>query len=460
MALTKLLKSFASRQDGGVAILFGLSLIGLGLAAGIALDYARTFSIESDLRSDLDAAVLGAASKMNDPAAIQAAALAVFDENWRARHGVSSVSLTVTKTDDTKLTGTATAEVPTTLMKLGGFNSISLQAISEVEVAGGDVEVSMVLDTTASMAGAKLDALKTAAKALIETAYEAPDADQHVKIGIVPFGQYVNVGMDNRNASWMSVAADSSTPRQSCGMESPVTGESNCRMETVNTTQDGQPYSYDHQVCDYTYGTPVYVCNDYNDVVAWYGCAGSRDNPLDTLDEQYGTPVPGIMNTTCGSPVLPLTNNTTALNAQIDALVASGDTYIPAGLMWGWSALSGAAPFAEATAYGARVDGKPVLKVMVLMTDGFNTLSPDYPTHGGSDRTLSNGLTAELCTNIKAKDIKIYTVAFEVTDNAVKDILEACASSPSNFYDATDSDQLATVFKTIAQDFTPLRLSR
>ena len=460
MSLSKSLRAFAGRQDGGVAIIFGLSILVLGLAAGLAMDYARAYSIESALRSDLDAAVLGAASRMSEPNEIQAAALTFFDQNWKAKHSVSDVTVSVTRTDNNRLTGTASAIVPTTLMKLGGFDSITLSAISEVEVAGGNVELALVLDTTASMDGAKLESLKDAAKSLVEAVYEAPSADEHVKIGIVPFGQYVNVGMPNRNQSWMSVAPDSSTSAQYCRNESSVTSTTNCRSETFTGYNDGVPYTYQSEVCDYTYGPPVYTCTDYTDTQTWYGCAGSRNNPLDTDDDQYSTKVPGIMNVSCGAPVTPLTNDTDVLDTQIDSLIAAGNTYIPAGLMWGWTLLSSAVPFDEAVAYGQIVDGKKVKKVMVLMTDGFNTLSPDYPEHTGSDTAVSNGLTAELCTNVKAKEIDIYTVAFEVTDNGVKDILEACASSPSKFYDARDPDELAAVFRNIAKDFSPLRLAR
>ena len=453
-------RPFVRRQDGGVAIVTGLSIVILCLSVGLALDFARAYGVEAELQSDLDKAVLGAASHMATPSEIQSAAQAFFDENWKAKHAVTGVTIAVAKTEDNLLRGTAIATVPTTLMRLGGFNEITLNAISEVEVAGGNVELALVLDTTGSMAGAKLDSLKEAAKTLIDTAYQAPDASEHVKIGIVPFGQYVNVGIGNRNEPWMNVDPDSSMPRQWCRDEQPVTGTSNCRMETFNGVQDGVPYSYQSEVCDHTYGPSAYVCTDYTETNTWNGCAGSRNSPLDTKDEQYSTPVPGVMNAWCGAEVTPLTNDKDVLDGNIDALIAAGDTYMPAGLMWGWALLSKDAPYTEGAGYGEKVDGKPVKKFMVLMTDGFNTLSPTYPAHDGSDTVNSNALTSELCINVKAKGVTIYTVAFEVSDNAIKNILEACASSSSNFFEANDSDELAAAFRNIAKDFAPLRLAR
>ncbi len=98
--------------------------------------------------------------------------------------------------------------------------------------------------------------------------------------------------------------------------------------------------------------------------------------------------------------------------------------------MWGWRALSKHEPFDQGVGYGEIVDGMKVRKVLVLMTDGMNTKSPIYPSqdpinpsHDGSDAALANTLTAELCTNIKAKGIAIYSVAFEVPDDSIKDIL-------------------------------------
>ena len=73
---------------------------------------------------------------------------------------------------------------------------------------------------------------------------------------------------------------------------------------------------------------------------------------------------------------------------------------------------------------------------------------------------LANQRSEELCTNIKAKGIKIYTVAFEVADLGIKDILRDCASAPSNFFDADDSSELQTAFENIGANLSPLRIAR
>jgi Mg-chelatase subunit ChlD len=196
--------------------------------------------------------------------------------------------------------------------------------------------------------------------------------------------------------------------------------------------------------------------------VRWYGCAASRDYPLDVTDGQWDTRVPGAMNVSCGAPGMELTNDDAALRQRIDDITTFGNTYIPAGLFWGWTVLSPQEPFATAKGYGEKVDGATVEKVMVLMTDGANTRSPNYITknHAGSDVALANARTAELCTNIKAAGIKIYTVAFDVDEEDVKDMLRACASSDRQFYDAEDATELETAFANIGANLSPLRIAR
>jgi hypothetical protein len=94
------------------------------------------------------------------------------------------------------------------------------------------------------------------------------------------------------------------------------------------------------------------------------------------------------------------------------------------------------------------------------MTDGDNTRAPDYPTHNSTSKVLANDLTRELCSNIKAEKITVYTVAFEVTDTTIKDILRDCATNPSLYFDAKNSKTLTAAFASIAASLRNISLSR
>ena len=457
---------FGADQKGAVAVIFSLSLLALLTVAGLALDHARSVSTQSALQADLDATLLHVGKKKQSAPDgefnAQEVAKSYLRNLQRTKHADEGrLSLTVSEVAPGRFKAKASLAVPTTFSKLVGVSKFSVSVSSEIASGDQPIEVALVLDNTFSMSGSRLDSLKTAAKSLIDTAFAVERAEQNVKVSLVPFAQYVNVGLANRNQSWMSVPADSTTTEpQVCYQNTPVIGQSNCRTETGTATNDGVPYTYTYQTCDYQYGPPEQVCYTPTTTLMWSGCAGSRDYPLETLDDNYDTEVPGVMNAACPSEITPLTNDAAALAGKVDAMVATGDTYIPSGLIWGWRTLSKEAPLEEAEGYGALVQGQPVRKFMVLMSDGKNTLSPVYPAHTGNDPALSDQLSLEICNNIKAKGIEIYTVAFEIPDATAKDVLESCASSPSKFFDAQDGAELNESFRKIAQDFNPLRLTQ
>lgn len=67
---------------------------------------------------------------------------------------------------------------------------------------------------------------------------------------------------------------------------------------------------------------------------------------------------------------------------------------------------------------------------------------------------------SQVCSNAKAADITIYTVAFNVSDSATLDLLTACASQPPYAYTAETADELVAAFKQIASSLSHLRLAK
>lgn len=453
-----------SDERGGVAILFGFSLLVLLMCAGVAVDFARGHSTKTALQQDLDATLLFVGKQKileGESYDAQSAAQAYIDNLRREKHAQGSIAVSVAEPEPNTLQATAVASVPTRLMNVFGFATMDIEVQSHASVGQQPVEIALVLDNTLSMAGAKIDALKTAATDLVDTVFDGPNADQNVKISVVPFSEYVNVGMGNRNVSWMSVPPDTTTTQNICSTyQQPTLVDGSCHDVSGTYLVDGIPTPYTTQQCDYTYGPPTTQCNDVTTQTKWYGCAGSRAYPLNTLDQDYSTPVPGVMNVSCPTEVTPLTNQADTVKAAISAMSTTGNTYIPSGLMWGLASLSKDAPYDQGQDV---INGQQVRKIMVLMTDGFNTLSPTVPhdgSHFGSDTAQANTYTQELCSNIKAKKVTIYTVAFDVADANIKSILQTCASSPGNYFDASDASELQNAFEKIAANFSPLRLTQ
>ena len=230
-------------------------------------------------------------------------------------------------------------------------------------------------------------------------------------------------------------------------------------MVTYSYMVDGRSMTASYEQCDIVYGDPVYQCSTWTNSYTWRGCVGSRAYPLNMKDENYSTRIPGILNADCPSRIQPLTSSRSDLRNAIDAMVAVGETYLPSGLVWGWRSLTPSQPYAESGGDRSDGNGDRIRKILILMTDGENTKSPNYPDHNGSDAALANSLTAEACNNVKAAGVSVFTIAFAITSDPIKDLMRGCASAGGNFYDAADPGQLDAAMQAISQQLAGLRLT-
>jgi Mg-chelatase subunit ChlD len=356
-----------------------------------------------------------------------------------------------------RLTGT----LDTSLLGVVGLKTMDVGAFSQVASGGGGAEIALVLDNTGSMATeGRMVALKAAAKSLVDTVMGSKGANGYLKIGIVPFSDYVNVGLSNRNASWMNVPADWTDPAKTvCETSYPNATASNCHAAQGVQNIDGVVTPYTYQVCDWVYGNPVTTCSTQAYQHRWHGCVGSRNSPLDLGVGNSQATYPGIMDPSCTMPVTPLTDNQATLDTALDAMQPEGETYIAAGVLWGWNLLDPDAPYTEAKSY-SQMNASHGSKVMVIMTDGENTRSPVYPYHYGSNSVQADSITSKLCDGAKQAGITVYTVGFKVQAQSSKDLLLSCASDPSKAFDAADNAALQASFDSIAKQFAMLHLSR
>jgi hypothetical protein len=182
-------------------------------------------------------------------------------------------------------------------------------------------------------------------------------------------------------------------------------------------------------------------------------------------------------NQSCTTPaVTPLSSDRVQLLAEIDKLVASGNTNISEGAAWAWRVLSPTAPFMEGRPYSDRSNKK----IMIVMTDGDNMFAT-RPTHnasvyaaygyGAQDRLSStyssaafnsglNSKTLSVCGNAKDEGITVYTVAFgtDISTTGLQ-LLEDCATSERHAYIASDEAALVNTFQNIAREISRLRVA-
>ena len=457
MRTTKLnFSRFARARAGSIAPLFAMSFFLVIGAVGLSIDSARGYGAKSHLQNAVDAATLATARRLAVEPLVDVTGVftTFFNLSKSTGDDVRIGNVAVRKTTNT-IEADVDAQLPTLFMQLFGTSSMTVAASAIAEFGIGDVELVLALDNTASMAGTKIATLKTAAKRLVSSLSSNAQSPDKLRIGVVPFAKYVNVGIGNRNASWLDVPADWSETVRNCGDTYPNATYTNCRTINSTCTTDGIPGPCSWQQCDVNYGPPVYQCTSTVVNHTWNGCVRARVSPLDVTDGSYSTRVPGQMDETCSQPITPLTTDQSSVRNDIDRMAPIGDTYIPEGLMWGWRALSPLAPFGESRSGG----NANVSRYLVLMTDGVNSVSPTPTGHDGTDTATANANTQQACSAIKGDNITIFTVAFEVNDNAIKDILRACASSGGFFYDAADSSQLITAFDAIGQQLVNLKIT-
>jgi len=191
-----------------------------------------------------------------------------------------------------------------------------------------------------------------------------------------------------------------------------------------------------------------------------------------------GRPSGGDPNAACTTtPITAMTSDRRTIEDAIRAMNASGTTNIPNGIGWGVRVLSPQAPFTDGAEFGDR----DTLKAMVILTDGDNVmrggngaLMSRYEAYGyardgrlglttSSSNQLSDALdgrTAAACQYAREQGIRVYTITFQVNSSSTRELMEACASHPSLYFDSPSSSALREAFNLIAGDLSNLRLSR
>lgn len=450
-------------------MMFGVLIIPMLAGAGIGIDMMRASEMRSELAEAADSGLLAAVrakqlQKSLTDAKAQEIARRYFDAN-----GSDSSDVVITDfafTEDTLLEVyrlSISGSIKTTLMGAVGRDTVPINIVSEAQITPPrDLEVALVLDNTYSMVGKKLDDLKDAADDLVESLMLS--GSENVKIGLVPFSQYVNVGLGNRDEAWIDVPDDYTTVKKNvCSKTYPNKKKSNCKTitTTCSKTRDGvtTTWTCKKTKCDVDKGDPVVACKDKTKKFKWQGCVGSRDEPYNVEDALYSTfPVPGLLNISCAQEIAPLTSSKSAIKSKIQAMAVQGDqTYIPGGLTWGYRVLSNAAPYSEGVTY-AEMNDQNSVKALVLMTDGVNTRSANFPYHNKKSGSDANDTLEELCDEIKGSGIRVFSIAFEISDSKVRDLIEGCASAPGDYFNATDGVALAQAFEAIGLSLTELAL--
>ncbi len=402
---TRTLRNFHTNQSGMIAPLFGLMLLVILVATGLSVDTARGTRISSLASSALDAAALAGAKalRMSDPTDAELTALVLEYFNTNFQHNSGNVSVegitVVPNREDHSVELVANLRVPTTIMAITGREHMDVRVNAAAVFDVRDVEVSMMLDVSGSMAGTKIQDLKAAARDLIEILLPT-DTPHSNKVAIAPFSTAVNAG---------SLAA------------------------SISRGTDSRGRSYPGR---YT------------------SCVTERPGAQAFTDASPVTHKLNRRSASCpAAEIQPLTNDLDALDDAISALSADGMTAGHLGVAWASYLLSpNWASVLPGDSEPVAYDNPDFRKVAILMTDGmFNNF---YESANGNSVTQARAL----CDSMKANGITVYTVGFQVPPEVVP-TLEYCATTPEHFYSAEDGAALRQTFKQIAKRLNGLRLT-
>lgn len=430
-------------QSGAVIILWALATIPVVIGVGAAVDLSRAYMAKSRLAFALDAAGLAAGSAGETELEMQVIAEQFFEANYPSDlPGTPSTPVLSVDGGVIKVSGTVTLEA--TLLQLVGQEDFTVAASAEVLRKG--LEVALILDNTGSMKGGKLNSLRQASQLLVDILFEVPELQSNLSVGIVPYSATVNLG-----------------------------------ASALGIVSDVLPDEYD----------PI-------EEEKWRGCVLARTYPADVRDDPSGAgqlwfkyfwesapdndwPVadttPSVCNDStgpnvaCPTPITPLTNDKSVLDSAVSAMEAwcRGGTFSNVGMAWGWRVLSPEAPYTQGLAYNT----PGYDKVAILMTDGVNGyFRQDYSayerlaegnlgtTSKSAAKTELNNRLTEVCTNMKAEGIIIYTITFSLNNEDTKTIYRNCATDPSKYFDSGNGPALEQAFRDIAEELINLRVSK
>ncbi len=419
-------------QRGNTALIFGLAIVPLLALGGGAVDFAQRERVHGEMQSASDTAALAAArivqdglmKRESDWSALQAEAVSTATKFITAAltdltGDAPSIDIQVTQT---AVTITTHYDMKTAFLGVIGLNTLPASTFAEVDMPDPIlVEITLVLDYSLSMnQNSKYTRMTTAARDFI--AKVAANRADRTKIGIIPFSEFVYADVAD---------TDVRAPDTSGGhpWDGGSTWDGSSSWSGGSSTSTGTATAKCLLNRDYPYSvtneTPV-------------GATASKWEQADPTSSRCKAYEDG------GLKARDLTDDFTGLSNALSGMHPVGWTNISLATEMGYHMLSPNEPFETARDFSDPY----VRKILVLLTDGVQTIEAMGPT-GEVSIDGANHTTAELCENVKADDISLYTIAYDVDDTSVYDLLSACASGPGAYFEVHDSSGIGAVFDAI-----------
>ncbi len=502
------LKKFATNQSGAAAMVLAIASLPLVMAAGAAVDYGNSVAVHARLQAATDAAALAAGREPTRPQAeLERIAYDYFKSNYNARPDSEQPSMTLSIDADGHLKVTGEVKVRNYLIAVAGYDKTTVTVSSQVAKDATGLEVALVFDNTGSMGNQnRLSTLKIAARDFVNILFGPRATADTLKIAVVPFSQFVNVGPAKATEDWIDKAGLNAYSKASFTSTSwhnwQAWQEISNRSWTGCVESRAGALSVDDTPPDTGNGATLFPpafapdepgtntssaefeLGDGNSY--WYKNSYLADSSNSSLDQRQRHPgkYQGASLTTTSrgpdrgcniQPILALNNVKQPVLDTLANMTASGYTHVAEGVGWGLRVLSPGAPYTEGVSYS----DEKITKAMVLLTDGENTFDTEanhntstYTAYGylaqarlGSSNyytaiAAQNTMLQQACDNVKAKEIVVYSFAYNVPSATQRNLIKNCATSPEKYCDPPTNEALVASFQQIADELRKLHLSK
>lgn len=455
------MRAFVHDDEGSMTIFACFLLMMMLLVGGIGVDLMHGEMERTRLQNTIDRAVLAAADldQQMSPEAV------VTDYFEKSGLGDYLQGVTVDEGLNYRtVTARARTNSKTQFMRLMGVPELNIPAVGTASERIANVEISLVLDISGSMASnSKIENLRDAASVFVDTVIR-PETEDLVSLSLVPYSEHVNAG----EKIFDELRTIHRHNFSHC-LEIPDSEFSSAAFDLTRTYDQMQHFQWNYDGRN----------NDRSDTV----CPSNED---------YET-------------ITPLSQNASSLKTQIGRFQPRAGTSIFLGMKWATALLDPSfRPVINNLITQNDIDtafsGRPVayddietLKTIILMTDGKNDRSnriadwaydsssdyvhwsnynfnwylsryvnsrdrryyyvSDYYTAWQGDYLLDN-----ICDAAKDKGIVIWAIGFEVDDHGAEQ-MKNCASTPSHFF-RVEGVEITEAFKAIARTINQLRLTQ
>ncbi len=435
MNVTRLMRAASalwSNQSGGTTILMAAAVPVFVGGLGLGVDTSVWYMEKRRVQQQADAAALGAARMLaSGQVSADARAAGIRDAERNGYTAATGASITVNTPPTSGAyagkTGAAEAIIVRPLPSM--FSGYLLGSASRTvrarsvgytpPVQKKNLEVALVLDVSSSMNGStetagvtKMAAQQDAAKQLINIAVQANQSVYTSRVALAPFSSSVNVG----SAYFTTV---------------------------TNKTQSGSWSGVVERS-----GTYKFTDDPPNATYRYFGDFRSKRSGA---MGDYASYVQGLSSQTPGAAnkIKPLSSDKASLEAAVNALTPAGTTAAHLGLAWAWYMMS---PKWDAIFTGTNLPNAynttNTYKAIVVLSDF------DFNSYYESGNGTANYQFEQLCTQIKAAGVKIFTIGYKVSGTADNNRRINCASptegGQSYTFTTNTVDQLIEAFQAVA----------